>query len=296
MKKTMSLLEFHKQYRNEEHCIDAIAQLRWPKGFVCPDCGNKEGTRLNTRRAIQCGSCRHQISITAGTIFEKTRVSLLKWFWMIFLVAHDKGGASALRLAKHLGMHYSTVWHMLHKIRESMSKRDSEVIRLTGLIELDEGYFGGKKRKCQVLVMVEQEKETAGSLVMKRILGHKVASGPGIKQVVESYVDNESQQHFITDEAWAHNVLKSHMDHNLRSYKSTPESAAKKLPWVHMAISLAKRFLLGTYHGVSRKHMQKYLDEFCFRFNRRHKEDQIHESLIRACVLTPPISYAALMR
>jgi transposase-like protein len=142
--------------------------------------------------------------------------------------------------------------------------------------------------------MVEQEKDSAGSLVMKRIFGHRVASGPGIKKVVQDYVDNESQQHFVTDEAWAHNILKSQMDHNLQSYKSTPESAAKNLPWVHMAISLAKRFLLGTYHGVSRKHMQKYLDEYCFRFNRRHKEHQIHESLIRACILTPPISYAAL--
>lgn len=293
MKKTMTLLEFQKQYKKEEDCIDAIARLRWSKGFVCPDCGNTEGTRLSTRRAIQCGACRHQISVTAGTIFEKTRVSLLKWFWMIYLVAHDKGGASALRLANHLGMHYSTVWHMLHKIREAMSKRDSESIRLGGLIELDEGFFGGKKRKCQVLVMVEQGKESAGSLVMKRILG-RVADGPSIKRVVQGFVDNESQQYFVTDNAWAHSVLKTHMGHNLQSYNSTPASAAKQLPWVHLAISLAKRFLLGTYHGVSRKYMQKYLDEFCFRFNRRHKEDQIHESLIRACIGTPPLSYAAL--
>ena len=212
---------------------------------------------------------------------------------MFFLIAQDKGGASASRLADQLGMYYWTAWHVVHKIRKAMSGRDNSVIRLAGFIELDEGHFGGKHRKTQVLVAIEQEgKKKAGNLVMKKIFG-KLVSEPEVKRIVEAHIDNESQQHFVTDCASAHNML-SKMGHKLETHLSTPESAAKKLPLVHLAISLAKTFILGTYHGVSRKHLQNYLDEFCYRFNRRPKENQLYESLIRACSLTAPMNYAAI--
>lgn len=291
-KKSTTLLDFQKRYQTEEDCLQAIMQMRWPKGFICSKCGHDDGYRLSRRRVVECAVCKHQASITAGTIFHRTRIPLLNWFWMIFQVAQDKGGTSASRLAKQLGMYHWTVWHMLHKIRKAMSSRDNKVTKLAGLIELDEGYFGGTKRKTQVLVMIESGEESSGSLVMEKIFG-SMASEPEVKRVVESRVDNESQQHFVTDCAAAHNTLRK-MGHKLETHLSTPESAAKNLPWVHRAISLAKRFVLGTYHGVSRKHLQKYLDEFCYRFNRRFKENQIHESLIRACILAAPINYPAL--
>ena len=143
-----------------------------------------------------------------------------------------------------------------------------------------------------MLVAVERERKQAGYLVMKKIFG-KMASEPEIKRVVKIRVDNESQQHFVTDCAAAHNTLKK-MGHTLESHLSTPESAAKHLPLVHLAISLAKTFILGTFHGVSRKYLQSYLDEFCYRFNRRHKEPELHESLIRACVYARPRLLPAL--
>ena len=291
--KSIGLFEFQKQFGKEEDCEQAIVKARWPKGFVCPKCNHDDGYRLRTKRAIQCAVCRHQISITAGTIFHNTRISLVNWFWMIYQIASDKRGVSALRLSKELGMYYRTVWHILHKIRRSMSGRDNSVIRLAGLIELDQGYFGGKHRKTQVLVAIEQEgKKKAGNLVMKKIFG-KLVSEPEVKRIVEAHIDNESQQHFVTDCASAHETLRK-MGHKLENHLSTPETAAKKLPLVHLAISLAKTFILGTYHGVSKKHLQNYLDEFCYRFNRRPKENQLHESLIRACILAAPINYAAL--
>lgn len=293
--KRLSVFEFQKLYSTEDDCEQAIVRMRWPKGFICPKCDHDDGYRLKSKRAIQCAVCRSQISITAGTIFHNTKISLLKWFWMIFLVAHDKGGASALRLAKQLDMCYSTVWHILHKIRQAMSKRDEKVIRLARLIEMDEGFFGHYKRKAQFLVMIEAGNKKAGNLIMKKILGRS-PDEPDTRKVVEAYVDNESQQYFVADNAGAHNVVKK-MGHNLESHTSTPKLAAEKLPWVHLAISLAKRFLLGTYHGaVNRKHLQKYLDEFCYRFNRRIKENQLCESLMHACILAPPTTYAALMR
>jgi predicted RNA-binding Zn-ribbon protein involved in translation (DUF1610 family)/transposase-like protein len=294
MKKTsLTLFEFQKRYQTEEDCLLAIEKIRWSKGFVCPKCGHDAGYRLSRKRKIECAVCKSQASITAGTIFHKTRVPLVNWFWIIFLVAQDKGGASALRLAKQLGMYYKTVWHILQKIRKAMSGRDNSVVRLAGLIELDEGHFGGKHRKAQVIVAIEKTgKWKAGKLIMKRVFG-KVISEPEVKRIVNAHVDNDSQQYFVTDCAAAHRMLEK-MGHKLESHPSTPESAAQHLPLVHLAISLAKTFILGTYHGVSRKHLQKYLDEFCYRFNRRFKESQLHESLIRACILASPISYPAL--
>lgn len=294
-KPALSIFEFQKRYRTEEDCEEAIVRMRWPGGFICPECGHDDGYRLHARRAIQCAVCRRQISITAGTIFHNTKIPLLNWFWIIFLVAHDKGGASALRLSKQLGMCYSTVWNVLHKIRQAMSKRDNNVIRLGGLIEMDEGFFGHYRRKAQFLVMVEVDNKQAGNIVMKQILG-RAPCDPDVKRILERSIDNESQQYFVADKAGAHNMAQK-MGHKLAKHKSTPESAARYLPWVHLAISLAKRFLLGTYHGApNRPYLQSYLDEFCYRFNRRLKENQLCESLLRACVLAPPITYAALIR
>lgn len=285
-KRNFSVFDFNKVYRKEEDCLQAIQKIRWPNGFQCPECGHDDGYRLHNRRVIECVVCKRQTYITAGTIFHRTRISLLKWFWAMFLIAQDKGGVSALRLAKHLNVNLKTAWRMLHKLRRAMSRRDKKVIRLAGLIELDEAYFGGKHRKIQVLVAVEKERKQAGYLVMKRIFG-KMASEPEVKRVVKIHVDNESQQYFVTDCAAAHTTLKK-MGHTLESHLSTPESAAKHLPLVHMAISLAKTFILGTFHGVSRKYLQNYLDEFCYRFNRRLREAELLQSLIRACVYTRP--------
>ncbi len=288
--KYFSVFDFIKQYKSEEDCLIVIQKMRWPNGFVCSHCKHNRGYRLHGRRVIQCVLCKKQTSITAGTIFDRTRIPLVKWFWMLFIVIQDKGGASALRLSKQLDMHLKTVWNLLHKIRAAMAKRDDEAIKLSTLIQMDEAYFGGPRRKTQVLVMVEEEKGRAGNLVMKKIFGQKVPSEPGIKAVIEARVDNESQQHFISDCAWAHTTPRK-MGHTIEFHKSTPKSAIEDLGWLHLAVSLAKRFILGTYHGVSKKHLQKYLDEFCYRFNRRFKETSIHESLIRACVFASPCAY-----
>jgi len=285
-KKNFSVFDFQKRFKTEEDCLQAIQKVRWPNGFRCPRCDHDDGYRLRGRRVIECSVCRFQTYITAGTIFHGTKVPLVKWFWMMFFITHDKGGASALRLSKELDLYFKTTWLMLHKIRKAMSRRDNKVIRLAGVIELDEGYFGGTHRKAQVLVAIEREGKTAGKLIMKKMLG-KMASEPEIKKVVTSHIDNESPQYFVTDYAPAHTTL-AKMGHTVESHISTPESAAKYLPLVHLAISLAKTFLLGTFHGVSRKYLQNYLDEFCYRFNRRLKEPELLQSLIRACVYTRP--------
>lgn len=144
--KELTLLDFQRLYSSEESCLQAVFHARWPKGFVCPRCGHSDGTKLSKRRAIQCGSCRRQTSITAGTVFHKSKVPLMTWFWLIFLVTQDKGGISTMRAANLLGMHYTTVWNLMHKLRDSMADR-LEGPLLSGFVEIDDAFFGGKSRK-----------------------------------------------------------------------------------------------------------------------------------------------------
>ena len=142
----MTLLKFQKRFASEDDCLEYLEKVRWLNGFRCPNCEHDVGYRLSNRWLTQCAVCRHQSSVTSGTIFHGTRVPLQKWFWMIYMVAHDKGGPSTLQLAKQLGLYYKTAWHMMQKIRYAMGKRD-EQISLAGFIELDEAIIGPHARK-----------------------------------------------------------------------------------------------------------------------------------------------------
>ena len=141
----MNLFEFQKKYADEESCLRAIFETRWPRGYICPHCGHNDGHRIQTRRLMQCCLCRKQSSITAGTIFEQSHVPLTVWFLMIFFVVQDKGGASAMKLSKQLGTCRNTASLMLKKIRTALSARD-ENLTLAGLIEFDEALLGGRSK------------------------------------------------------------------------------------------------------------------------------------------------------
>lgn len=293
-----SSFEFEEFFRTEENCITALKELRWPNGFICPNCGHDDGYELTRGHLIQCTVCRRQTSVTAGTIFEKTHMPLAIWFRMIYAVAQDKGGASSTRLAKQFGIPQKTAWYMLHKIRTAMGSRDRTTIRLSGEIELDEGFFGREARKyqpapkteTQVLVMVESNENRAGDIVMQVI---DSATRDNIREVVDQRTVEDERHHFKADGWHAHWVLKS-MGHNVDIQPLPGKKSIEKLPWLHTFISLTRRFLWGTYHGVSPKMLQLYLDELCFRVNRRFREHTIVDSLLRACVLTLPTTYAEL--
>lgn len=320
MPKFSTLLEFTKQFPDDAACLDYLEKLRWPNGFICPNCGHDDGYKLAERRLIQCAVCKHQTSPTAGTMFHKTRTPLQKWFWMVYMVAQDKGGVSMLKLAKELGMHYDTVWNQVHKIRDAMRARDQH-ISLAGFIELDEAVIGREARKaagpaeegelrprkkrlgrrkftssaqgklqCEAVVMVERENMHAGNVAMKVIA---TTTRADIRETVERRV--QEQAWFKTDGDQSHWVLQS-MGHILDCFPMSGPKGSKELPIVHRVISLLKRWLLGRLHGVSDRYLQCYLDEFCFRFNRRDSKRPIYESLLKACALAAPVTYAELRR
>ncbi len=292
----LSLFQFKKRFGTERACQNALEKMRWPDGFICPKCQHNKACRINTRRLLQCSKCHFQVSLTSGTIFHKTRTPLQKWFWAIYLTGQDKGGVSAMRLSKQLELGYKTAWLMLHKIRKAMAQRDNGYT-LSGFIELDDAFFGGAAKgrtgrgaanKTAVLVMVESKGEHAGFIAMQTIDAVK-------REFVEPTVRKRiaPTQTIRTDGLKSYKHLKT-IGHQHIGTAVPPEKAHEDLHWVHIAISNAKRFLLGTYHGVSHKHLQSYLDEFCYRFNRRAWEKQIPMRLLTACIFATPITYADL--
>jgi transposase-like protein len=285
-----SLFDWQKHFATEESCIETLIKIRWANGFVCPKCAHKKACYIVTRALYQCSKCQYQSSITAGTIFHSTKLPLVMWFWAIYLTATDKGGISALRLAKQIGVSWPTAWRMLHKIRAAMKDRDS-IYRLQDIIELDDTLVGGKcpgKRgrgaggKAPVVVAVEKRDRKAGFMAatvvptiskatIKDFLNHKVLSG----QIVH------------TDALSALNIIGE--DHKHEAKITPPSKASEWLPLVHIVIGNLKTFLNGTFHGVSQEYLQEYIDEFCYRFNRRSWEDELPFRLLNACLSHIPV-------
>jgi len=285
-----AVFDFHQRFKSETDCIAALAKLKWPNGFKCPRCGHNKAYQLSERREIECAECKHQTSVTADTLFHKTRTPLLKWFFAIVLIATDKGGISALRLSKQLGMRYATAWMMLHKLRKAMADRDSGRT-LAGVVEIDDAYFGGrrkgiqgsKKDKVPVIVMIESENGHCGYLSMVVV---KSANKQNAERVIENAL--EPNQYIRTDASKIYSDLVS-LGHKHKNTPVTPDIADDELPCVNKAISLAKRFMLGTHHMLRPAHLQLFLNEFCYKFNRRFCEHKIFEKLLHLSVCSKPI-------
>lgn len=298
----LSLPEFQNRFSSEELCLDAIFAARWPRGFVCPRCQHNDGVRLQCRpRIVECNSCHRQTSITAATLFHRSHLPLTRWFLAIYLFAQDKGGASASRLSKQVGISYPTAWFVLQRLRIAMQTRD-ENLTLAGYIELDEAFFGGRRRrqktrkspfhdKKTVLVLVESEGKQAGNLVMKVVNG---STYEDLKPVIAEKIDSEPGGQWFRGDAWgAHHVVMQ-FGHQIEMTPIPIEDQDEELRCVSLAISHAKRFFKGTYHHFCKIHIQRYLDEFCYRWNRRHLFSQLPLHLLTACVLHDAAPYATV--
>jgi len=286
----VSLLDWQKRFGTEKACANALAEFRWPQGFFCPKCGHDDYYYITSRKVYQCSKCRHHTSVTAGTLFHSTNLPLVKWFWAIYLVASDKGGMSALRLTKHIGVSWPTAHKMLRKIRTAMAHRDSIYRLFHQLVELDDTYVGGKKPgkrgrgaggKKAVLVAVENKGKGAGFVAMKAV---DSVSGEEIQKFLKHNLGE--QINVRTDALPAMNAVgKAHIH---EKKVTPPEEASTWLPLVHIVIGNMKAFLNGTFHGVTHQYLQEYLDEFCYRFNRRRWEPELPYRLMNACVNHAP--------
>jgi len=263
---------------------------------------------MAARRVHECAACGYQCSVTAGTIFHKTRVPLQDWFWAIYRMSQGKKGISALPLSKEIGVTYPTAWLMQHKIRKAMADRDHPY-QLRGLLEVDEGYVGGVERgkkkqtgrgvrKSVVAVAVERRgpgrqswKPVAGFTAMAVVEDASAASLHGFLQTqaeVGSVILTDAWRSYrgIEAKGFQHRPLRRGPD---------PAAAFRLFPWVHVTLSNLKRFLLGTHHKVEAQHLKRYVAEFVYRLNRRGWEENLFHRLARACLATNTIIYRDLI-
>lgn len=289
-----TLLEFEERFATEEGCRTYFAQVRWPGGFLCPRCGIAGGWR-NGRGLWECGDCHHQTSVTAGTIFDGTRKPLRLWFRVLWLVASSKSGVSALAVQRQLGLRrYETAWVWLHKLRRAMVRPGRE--RLTGRVEVDETYVGGAeegavgrgaKTKVLVAIAVEKRGRAMGRIRLQRVPD---ASAPTLTRFVGETVEPGAE---VATDGWEGYGRLGNVGyrHKILTIKGSGKEAHRLLPRVHRVASLLKRWLLGTHQGaVLPDHLEFYLDEFTFRFNRRTSRDRgwlFYRLLQRAAAETP---------
>lgn len=283
-----SILEFQARFGDEPSCLEYLFACRWPEGFVCPRCQGRKGWPLSTRILWECGDCHRQTSLTAGTVLHKTHLPLQYWFWAAYLMTTSTPGISAVQLQRQLGLsRYESAWTMLHKLRRAMV--DPERTMLTGEVEVDEcevggvekGRSGGRSRiakAAHVVVAVEVRGQGSGRIRMQVIPD---ASGPTLYNFVHETVAPGTVVH--TD-GWGPYVLlaKKGYDHRPRSQRAAKRTGDTEpvMPRVHRAISNFKSWLRGTHRAVSNEHLQVYLDEFVFRYNRRRSPMSAFRSLL----------------
>jgi transposase-like protein len=297
-----TLAELEGRFSSEEACREYLSRLRWPEGFLCSGCGESKNWPLRSGR-WQCAGCGHQVSVTAGTIFQGTRTPLTVWFRAMWWMTSQKNGISALGLQRVLGLgSYQTAWVCLHKLRRAMVRPGRE--RLAGIVEADETYLGGLEEgvrgrqtasKALIAVAAEEDGKGIGRIRMRRIAD---ASAHSLISFVQESVEPGSVVH--TDGWLGYEPLQgSGYIHRLTFLRGQQKSPSELLPRVHRVVSLLKRWLLGTHQGaVSIEHLDGYLDEFTFRFNRRksHSRGKLFYRLAQQAVAVEPTTYKAIIR
>jgi len=290
-----NLKELENRFATEQACRDYLFSLRWPDGFRCPRCDNRKAWKMRDG-LFRCTSCGYKCSITSGTIFEGTRKPLIFWFHAIWWVTSQKNGASAKNVQRILELgSYKTAWVWLHKLRRAMVRPGRE--RLSGTVEVDETYIGGKKPgkrgrgaegKTLVAIAVEDKGKTEIGRIRLSIIPD--ASSGSLTSFAQQCIEDEST---IRTDDWTGYS-------GLRSYGYFHEVVkTTDLKIAHLVISLLKRWLLGTHQGaVSHEHLAYYLDEYTFRFNRRtsNHRGKLFYRLLQNAMEIEPTNYRAMIR
>jgi len=296
------LAEFEDWFDTDQACREYLFRLRWPEGFRCPRCNGRQFWPVRSV-LMQCQACGHQTSVTAGTIFQDTRKPLADWFRAMYWLASQKNGASALGLQRVLGLgSYKTAWTWLHKFRRAMVRPGRD--RLTGRVEVDETYLGGleegvrgrqTERKSLIAIAAQEDGAGIGRIRMKHI---QDASADSLMAFLQEAIEPGSSVHTDGWLGYLPTEDKGYV-HEVTFLKGKKESASQLMPRVHRIASLLKRWILGTHQGaVSHEHLEFYLDEFTFRFNRRRSRNRgkLFYRLVQQAVVVDPVPYKSLVR
>jgi transposase-like protein len=287
--------QLQRWFPDDDACRAYLEKLRWPDGFVCPSCGSTRAWRIATG-AWMCGDCGRKTSVTAGTIFDRTRSPLSLWFAAVWFVCAQKNGVSALGLQRVLGLgSYETAWAWMHKLRRAMVRPDRDL--LSGLVEVDETYFGGVAKlpgydgrgtsKSLIVIAVEMPPGHLGRVRLARLPELSAAAlrafvNQTVAKGVTVRTDGLNLYNRIAKDGYRHTPI---------NVLASGDPAHIAMPGVHRVASLLKRWLTGTLHySVSDKHLDYYLDEFTFRFNRRDARSRglLFYRLLEQAVATDP--------
>ena len=301
--KGLSEAEFRQRFGTEEACRKALFEMRWRKGLTCPGCGHRGFCRLKTRELFQCNRCKRQVRLTAGTVFQDTKLPLTAWFAAIYHLTQSKGGISSIELGRRLGVERQTAWLVKQKLMRAMAEREAAKPKLSGRVEVDDAYLGGERPggkrgrgaagKTPIVAAVETTAERK-----PRRLRFSVVKGFRKKEVEKlAKRDFAPGTDVVSDglSCWPA-VEKAGCSHR-PMVTGSGKRAANRTPfkWVNTTLGNVKTALAGTYHHVSPKHAQFYLTSFAYRFHRRFRLDSIVERLAWAATRTAPQPYRAII-
>lgn len=302
----MNLLQFVKEYPTEEVCLQKFVEYRLQRGITCSHCGEKtQHYWLAPDKKFKCKKCRYKTSYKSGTMMEKSKINIQTWFMLIHLMTSIKKSMSALEVSRQLDSRYDTVWYAMHKIRSAMGKRDAHY-QLNGTVEIDDAFFvavdlgrdkeeelkrgRGSQRQAKVLVMVESEPATKEEKIKKygKDTPHRKDRKMGYVKMVVMDDLSEKTINYEASKGLNEGVVAISDDWKgyrglgkvISSVKQTvipPEKAMESLPWVHTVISNAKKMTAGVHHSVAKEYLQNYLNEFCWKINRRNFESDPFE-------------------
>lgn len=299
--KSMSEPQFQQLYGTEEQCEEALRQWRWPDGFVCPRCQHDRAYDLSTRAQYECTKCHTQTSLTAGTIFQSTKLPLTLWFRTIYHLTQSKNGVSILELSRRLGVSYNTAWKLKHKLMQVMMERDDDRCQLGGRIEMDDAYLGGERSgttgrgaegKLPFIAAVET---TDDGRPIKMIL-HPVDGFTWAEVVRFAQKNLHGSAHVYSDGlACFTGVIEAGCTHTPIVCGSGRQAAQNPtFRWVNTILGNVKNAMLGTYRHFSHKHAARYLAEFQYRFNRRFQLADMIARLAYVSLRTPAMPYRLL--
>ena len=297
-----SLIEFQRRFPDEEACAAWLATARWPDGFRCPGCRHDKGWELAGKPFTwECAGCGRQTSVTAGTVMHGSKLALTVWFWAAYLMATHSNGISALQLLRQLGLgSYKTAWLLCAKLRRAMIAPDRNP--LAGIVEIDETTIpyrtgedpvasgGGRSGNGKMLIAgaVEVADNRPGRVRLAAIPDFSATS-------LHAFVKaNVAPGTTAKTDGWPAYEGAPGVAHD--PHVIGPLAAHIVLPWSHRVFSNLKRWALGVYHGLRRKHLQSYLDEFVFRFNRRRTRHAAFRSLLGIGTTLSPLTYKMLIK
>ena len=301
----MNLHDVAQVFATEDEAREALIKSRWPEGIRCLSCESKRISRITSkgktgkvRRVLECLECGYQFTATSGTLFHDSHLPLHKWFMAIALICEAKKGISALQLSRHLGVQHKTAWYLNHRIREAMQETDPAPLGSGGkVVEIDETNIGGKSRhrgikqgknaKIKVLGMVER----SGRIRLQVIPNAKVES---LKPAIEANVSPSAT--IATDAAPAYERIIPAHRHTVGVHKDElwNHGTVRETRTVEGAFSLLKRGLVGSFHRLSGDHLEAYLNEFCWRYNRREQQKDMFDALLKNVSAGKPLTYKKL--